>query len=245
MSAHAVEDARQKSLHTDWRENWEHRVENARSRPAMFIGNLATAHRSAVSDALALVRKAKAFRAPKTTEVYLSPTKYVIRAEAGPLLPAIEYLHTWYGKHYLAEGWHEALERLRQERFGRLFDEQPDFVGWKKYFAGASGPTLESPLHPAVLACRFASLYKTSAGFWGQIFENGRPLQDPFLLVQPSEVGLLVLAQLDPHWFQGLPFTADDVQKLSRNTGIAALWYADDKDLDVEARTVSDFSRWL
>ncbi len=241
----STEEIQQKALHEDWRWNWEHRVENAKARPAMFIGNLATAHQSAVSDALALVRKVRAFRAPKLSTVHLSPTKYVVRAEAGSLLPAIEEVHIWVGKRLLAEGWDQVHERLSQQRSDRLFNEEHDFTGWKKYFAGQTGPTLDRPLSPAVLACRFAFAYKTSAGFWGQAFEQGRPLDDPFLLTQPSPVSLLILAELDPHWFTGLPFTLDDAQKLSAHPDIVAVWHDEDADLDVEVNSINDIRRWL
>jgi len=241
----STEEIQQKALHEDWRWNWEHRVENAKARPAMFIGNLATAHQSAVSDALALVRKVRAFRAPKLSTVHLSPTKYVVRAEAGSLLPAIEEVHIWVGKRLLAEGWDQVHERLSQQRSDRLFNEEHDFTGWKKYFAGQTGPTLDRPLSPAVLACRFAFAYKTSAGFRGQAFEQGRPLDDPFLLTQRSAVGLLILAELGPRWFTGLPFTPNDAQKLSDYAGTSVIWHDEDKELNVEAHSAEDICRWL
>ena len=241
----APEDTQQKTLHDDWRWNWEHRVENAKARPAMFIGNLKTAHLSAVSIPLALVRKARAFRAPKISTVHLSPTKYVVRSEAGRLLPAIEALHTWSDKRLLPEGWEQVHKRLSQQRFNRLFDERRDFIGWKRYFAGATGPTLDRPLDPAVLAHRFAFAYKTSMGFWGQVFEDGWPLDDPFLLTQASSVGLLIMAELDPRWFTGLPFTPDDARQLSGLTDVAVIWHDADADLNVEVRSAGDIRRWL
>ncbi len=242
---YATEETQQKALHEDWQINWEHRVENAKTRPAMFIGRLETAHRSAVSDALALVRKARAFRVPKLSTVHLSPTKYSVRAEAGPLLPAIEEMHTWSDKLLLEEGWDQVYERLSQQRFDRLVNGKHDFTGWKKCFAGQTGPTLDRPLSPAVLARRFTFAYKTSEGFWGQAFKNGNPLDKPFLLTQPSDVGLLILAELDPHWFTGLPFTPDDVQQLCVHADIAAVWHDQGADLNVEASSADDIYRWL
>ena len=241
----APEDTRQKVLHDDWRWNWKHQVENAKSRPAMSIGNLETAHLSAVSMPLALVRKARAFRAPKFCTVHLSPNKYVVRCEAGRLLPAIEDLHTWNGKHILAAGWNLDLDRLRQERHNRFLDERPDFVGWKKYFSGTAGPTLEQPIYPAVLARSFAFAYKTSIGFRGQVFEEGKQPDDPFLLKEDSPVGLLILAELDPRWFTGLPFTPDDVQRLAGLPDVSAVWHDEDADLNVEVKSAGDIGRWL
>ncbi len=241
----AVEEPYGKTLHKDWQTNWEHCVENAKNRPAMFIGNQATAHLHAVSDALALMRKARAFRAPKLSTVHLSPTKYVVRAESGRLLPAIEQVHTWSGKQVLTERWVQELEPLRQERFNKLFDTKRDLIGWKKHFASATGPTLSQPTYPAALARRFAFAYKTSEGFWGQAFRGGYPIDDPYLLIQPSAVGLLVLAELDPRWFVGLPFTANDAQRLLIHLNISVVWHDEDADLNVAISSPGDVSEWL
>ena len=242
---YAHKSIQMKTVQEDWHQEYRKEIEQAKAHPAMFIGWLETAHRNVISEALGLIRKAHAFRSPKSTTVHLSPTKYIVRSETGCLLPAIEELHSWGGKHLLTEGWHQVHVRLCDERVNRIFGGKRDFVGWKRYFAGATGPTLDRPIMPAILARRFAFAYKTASGFWGQTFEDGWPHDDPFLLQQPSAVGLLIMAELNPLWFPGLPYTPEDALKLSALTNVSAIWYNEDADLDVKAKSATDICHRL
>ena len=86
----------------------------------------------------------------------------------------------------------------------------------------------------------------------------------PFLINDPSPVGLFVLADLDPFWFTGLPFNVQDVDRLRRasnkqmgldqrykpqpawSTGeIEAVWHEADDLVTEKSLTAEEVQEWL
>jgi hypothetical protein len=106
----------------------------------------------------------------------------------------------------IGEGWRELREQITNEYVSRIFNDLPGLRGWRKWFGSSTGPKLNSPMYPLVLARRFAIGYRVDKGMWCQTFEAGWPQSEPCLITDPSPVGLFVAAELDAQWFKGLPF---------------------------------------
>ena len=86
--------------------------------------------------------------------------------------------------------------------------------GWRYCFSGSTGPRLAEPSYASPLARRLIWGLRTDHGLWCQGYDDGWPVNAPFLIDEPSSVGLFVFAHLDPRWFTGLPYDAEDVEQL-------------------------------
>jgi len=228
-------------------QDWETEVERAKDRPAMYIGEQKTAHLTAISSCLSLVRKANAFENFRSATVHLSPRQYTVLCESGPLLTAIEELFSWEDKSVLTEDWSSVSAQLREERRTATLETEADhrLPEWKRYFGGASGPTLEGPIDPAPLAKRLVVAYRVSSGYWCQGFRHGRPESVPFRIQTSSPVGLFVAAELDSVWFTGLPYTESNVQKLMSLPEVTAEWHPQDDLLPDNVSPEELLASWL
>lgn len=232
---------------TTKQKDWEAQIKQAQSRPAMYIGGQKTAHESAISSCLGLVRKAKAFNNLLSVTVYLAPTQYVVLCEAGKLLDEIEKIYTWEDKYVLMEDWPSIDEGLRGEhRVVTLTTESDESLPeWRRLFGSPSGPTLNSATYPAILARRFIVAYRLSNGYWCQGFRHGRPETAPFRIQASFPVSLLVAADLDPNWFTGLPYTVDDVEKIASMPSVKAIWHPTNDLLMNELSARRELAQWL
>lgn len=231
----------------DKQQNWEAEIEQAKSRPAMYVGGQRTAHLAAISSCLSLVRRAKAFENFHSARVHLAPRQYVVLCEAGPLLAAIKELFTWEDKYVLTEGWSAVSAGLREERRVATLETKSDhgLPEWKRHLGGPSGPTLESPTDPAPLAKRLVVAYRVSSGYWCQGFRRGFPEAVPFHIQVSSPIGLFVAADLDPIWFTGLPYTESNVQRLMSSSEVMAEWHPQDDLLPDDASSEELLANWL
>ncbi|MDQ2731956.1 MAG: hypothetical protein M3Y56_09875 [Armatimonadota bacterium] len=193
----------------DWERKWGDILLSAKRHPALFIDHLQAAHLHAVHETLRLVWLGKVFERAVSATVFLSPTQYVVRCLTGPLLPIIQEFFPFNGERLLSDGWcmpwdvpPEVEESLRRR------------LPKGSWFGGPTGPWLSSPMNPLYLARRFGICIRTEAGLWSQGFEKGWPESRPFLVDDDSPVGLLAAGELDPEWFTGLPFRADDAERL-------------------------------
>ena len=201
----------------DWQEIRAH----AETRPAMYIGSQETGHKSAISDVLRLVWQVKAFRRPLAVRIDLSPTQYVIRAECGPLIRPIQQIFSIGTGKTIAQTWGTEARAYfgrimrEDEEQGIVFSQQRHRRGWRYCFSGPTGPRLASPTNPFIFAHDALWGIRTNDGLWCESYQEGVPAGRPFLLNNPSPVGLLSVAALDPQWFTGLPYTQDDVHRLT------------------------------
>jgi hypothetical protein len=224
---------------------WQTAVDWARLRPAMFIGDQVTAHTFAVRCAYALVASAHAFRGEGAVAVHLSPHQYVVQCRTGVLRPEIERCFTWSDTSYiLDERWQDENERFRRERRRATTNQLKYMVTWKSCFAGPYGPTLDSPMHAAVLAKRLVVAYRVSDGYWCQGFRDRWPESCPFRRFSESQFGLITIADLDPVWFTGLPFTKEHVYRLENYLETEVHWH-DEDDLVMPALSADqELDRW-
>jgi len=201
--------------------SWAEVREHAQTRPAMYVGNQATAHRTAIVECLRLVWQAKVFRHPQSVRIDLSPRQYIVRAMAGPLIRPIQQIYTFGNGETLSYPWGDQnrayFSRVAQEdeQCGIVFSKMRHRRGWRYCFSGPTGPRLGEPGYSFTLARRGAWGLRTDDGLWCEAYQEGAPVGKPFLLSEPSPVGLVVAADLDPQWFTGLPFTEEDVQKFA------------------------------
>ena len=191
----------------------EEEREHAKSRPAMYIGTQKTAHKSAFYDVLRLVWQAKVFRRPQAVTIDLSPTQYVARAECGPLIRPVQQAFTFGTGDTLGEFWAEERRVHRQQQQSGILRRD-----WRYCFSGPTGPGLDWPCHPFILARRGVWGLRTNAGLWCESYQDGVPIGKPFLLNNPSPIGLLSAAALDPEWFTGLPFIEEDARLIAQKS---------------------------
>ena len=201
--------------------SWQEIRAHAQTRPAMYIGSQETGHRLAISDVLRLVWQAKVFRCPQTVKIDLSPTQYVVRAECGPLIRPVQQMFTFGDAETLSAPWQEQgrayFSRVAQEdeQRGLAFSQRRERRDWRYCFSGPTGPRLAAPTDPFILAhCGVWGL-RTNEGLWCEAYQEGIPIGKPFLLSDPSPIGLLSAAALDPQWFTGLPFTEEEAHSLA------------------------------
>lgn len=228
-----------------WREQWAKHLEAARLRPAMFISEVATAHRFAVREPLRLVWVAQAFRKPVSATVLLSPTQYVVRCYTGPLVRPIQSMFSFADKPILDEGWHEHRKGIQDEYVHRIMNDLPRLRGWRKRFGCSTGPSLNSPMYPLVLARRFAIGYHVDQGMWCQTFDKGWPQSEPRLLTDPSSVGLLAAAELDAEWFTGLPYGEKEVAGLTAMPNVTIEWHDTDDLLPDGPLSIEHVQDWI
>lgn len=204
----------------EWRQKWAEMLQHARTRPRMYIGDEATAHSHIFYDALRLIWQAKLFRRPHQVRVDISPHQCAVRCDTGPLIRPVQRMLSFPGGRVLGDDWEDesraAISRFHaeQETLGVSFDDKKYKRSWRYSFYGPTGPRLGWVAHGMVLAHSLTWGLRTDSGLWCQSFEDGWPAGAPFLVEGPSPVGLFVLADLDPQWWTGLPFDADDVAQL-------------------------------
>jgi len=203
-----------KAPHYTWAEERQH----AETRPAMYIGDPATAHRVAVVECLRLVWQAKVFRRIQSVTIDLSPTQYVVRVQCGPLIRAIQRNFRFGTGKTLGEPWYadnhaysEMMAREEKER-GVDYRWKRWNSGWRYCFCGPLGPRLDAPDMPFIFAHLLVWGVRTDAGMWCEGWADAAPAGKPFLCGQPSPIGLLAAAHLESQWFTGLPFTEADAQ---------------------------------
>ncbi len=151
----------------------------------------------------------------------------------------------WGDTPVLDGGWHKPHNHIIDERSYRLFYDLPRLRGWRDRFGSSTGPTLYSPLHPLVLAQRFAIGYRVDRGMWCQTFQNGWPVSTPSRLLVPSSVGLLAAAELDPQWFTGLPFGEKEVAILAGMPHVTVAWHGKDDLLPVGSLLMEIVQDWI
>jgi hypothetical protein len=198
-------------------ERWQKALIHAKRNPGAFVGNQLTANYNAISRTIALVWKAKAFRAPVSTTIHLSPTQYVVVCYAGALLE------------------HENYDS----------ETEKSWPEWKKCFSDNIDPKLAGPTYPAILAKWLGVAYRTSAGFWCQTFQDGWPQTKPYLIQKTSPVGLFAAAALNPEWFTGLPFNHDDVSLLSNEPHVTVVWHPQDELIETLSQDPTELEKWL
>lgn len=183
--------------------SWRSILQHATKRPSMFIGSQSSGHLGrSIRDVLRLTFEKEGFLDVKGATVVVSPHASHTRVSSGPVDPRIERLIDWGTCDILLQGLSQAATRISEceERWAANLYE--------------STFGLISCACALYLADRGALGWRTSMGLWVQSYEHGWPVTPPFLVEDAGEsVGLMVAATLSPRWFQGLPFTAEDVQQ--------------------------------
>jgi len=165
--------------------NWGEVLTGARERPDSYIGPPSEDHFLALQAPLRYLNDVRAFERSCSLYIVCSPTQYVLRFAAGPLLKRIEDLADWNTDRML-------IDILLNSMTMRAFQ-----IGFW---------TVE-------LAERFFVGITSSAGFRCQTYREGWPTTDVLLLQESSPYSFIIAGQLTSEWFTGLPFTAEDVQK--------------------------------
>ncbi len=204
--------------------NWDEVRQHAERRPSMYIGEPATAHQWSIQSCLRLVWQAKVFRRPQSVTIDLSPTQYIVRAECGPLIRPIQQHFSFGSNETLGKSWPKEMQAYnvwgdaKNERKGNSVSGRR-YYDWRYCFSGPTGPRLNQPAYPSILARQLAWGLRTNSGLWCETYKDGKPVARPFCLEGPSSVGLMVAADLDPQWFTGLPFTEADVVYFTELSG--------------------------
>ncbi len=213
---------------------WSEMLQHARSRPSMWIGDSATAHRHLVNVPFRLVWQARLFRKPQRVRVDLSTHQCVVRCDTGPLIRLVQRMLDFPGGRMLGDAWanesraDNARFHAEQTALGVPFDNGKYKRSWRYSFSGPTGPRLDWVASNALLARRLSWGLRTDQGLWCQSFDGGWPLGAPFLVENASPVGLIVLTDLDPRWWTGLPYKIEDVAQLQgsshRQQGLEDRW---------------------
>ena len=185
--------------------NWHEAREHAKTRPTMYLGSQETGHKLAVQTLMRLVWQAKVFRQPQAVIIDLSPTQYIVRAECGPLIRPVQQIFSFGTGDTLGEHWQEEMKQHWQQQKTDILRHD-----WRYCFSGPTGPRLAEPSYQFILAHFGAWGLRTNDGLWCESYREGIPAGRPFLLTEPSPIGLLSCAALDPEYFTGLPFTEED-----------------------------------
>ena len=200
------------------RYTWAEERQHAETRPSMYIGDTATAHREAIVECLRLVWQAKVFRRVQSVTIDLSPTQYIVRAQCGPLIRPIQQNFRFgtektLGKPWYADGRTYSAKMAREEKErGVDYPWRRWNSGWRYCFCGPLGPRLDVPTMPSIFAPLLVWGVRTDAGMWCEGWADAIPTSKPFLSEKPSPIGLLAAAHLDARWFTGLPFTEEDAR---------------------------------
>jgi hypothetical protein len=204
-----------------WEQEWAQMLEHSKTRIAMYIGSPEQGHRNFIREALRLLWQAKVFRRPLEAKIDLAPQQCVVRCHAGPLLRPIQQMFSWGVGRTLAEQWPTErkayFERIAQEdkEKGKPFSKRRYRYGWRYCFSGPTGPRLEEPSYIDLFARHFLWGIRTNAGLWCEIYEKGWPTGRPFVVADNSSVAMLIMADLDPQWFLGLPYNENDAEKFA------------------------------
>lgn len=221
------------------KEHWEAVLDHAKLRPSMFIGGADVAHEQAIKYPLEFLWKSHAFRGPRTATVICSPTQYIVVCNSKALLQSIVDLIDWR-QELLVKSFFLFREHLRGVPEPRL--------AWQRFLTGASGPNLEMLIQPFYLAKRFLIAFKVDTGYWFQSYENGWPTNIPLLSAYSSEVSLLVAGDLNCKWFEGLPFTSIDFEKLipeALRSNVTAKWHPEDDLINRLPTSIETFDDWM
>ena len=254
----------------EWTQKWSEMLQHAKTRPQMFLGDQATAHRHIMSTAFRLVWQAKVVRQPQGVHVVLSPNQCTVRCDAGPLIRPVQEIFSFPGGKVIGEDWQQKgrdyFQRIQaeDEARGLEWSKQRHRRGWRYCFDGPIGPRLWALWYDALFAVRFTWGLRTDEGLWCQAYRSGLPIAEPFLVKDPPPVGLFVLADLDPFWFTGLPFDAEDIDQLRSaanlraglgqpykpqpawSTGeIEAVWHEADDLVTEKSLTAEGVREWL
>lgn len=254
----------------EWAQNWSEMLQHAKTRPQMFLGDQATAHRHIMSTAFRLVWQAKVLRQPQRVHVVLSPNQCTVRCDAGPLIRPVQEMFSFPGGQVMGEDWQKEgrdyFQRIQaeDEARGLEWSKQRHRRGWRYCFSGPIGPRLWAFWYDALFAVQFTWGLRTDEGLWCQAYRSGLPNAEPFLIHDPSPIGLFVLADLDPLWFTGLPFDAEDVDQrrsaANRQAGVGqqykpqpawstgeieAVWYEADDLVTEKSLTAEGVREWL
>ncbi len=254
----------------EWAQNWSEMLQHAHTRPRLFIGPQETAHRRVTTFPFRLMWQANLFRHPQKARIDLSPHHCVIRLDAGSLIRPVQETLSFPGERVPGDAWREK-SRAEASRFhadeearGLPFDDVKYKCSWRYAFSGPTGPRLEWVAQDAVLAHSLTWGVRTDQGLWCQAYANGWPSGAPFLIETDSPVGLIVLIDLDPHWWIGLPYSAMDVAQLVAashkaqglddqwkpeppwSTGkIEAVWHEADDLVTEKSLTAEGVREWL
>ena len=177
--------------------NWGEALKSARERPCFYIGPPSEAHFQALKAPIIYLNDIRAFEHSCSLYIVCSPTQYVLRFAAGPLLKRIEHSADWNTDRML-------IDILRNAMPMRAFG-----IGF----------------NPVYLAERFFVGITSEAGFRCQPYREGWPITDVLLLQERSPYSFIIAGQLTSEWFTGLPFTEEDVQKaISSHTKLQITW---------------------
>jgi hypothetical protein len=173
--------------------NWAEVRQHAETRPTMYIGDPATAHRLAILECLRLVWQAKVFRRPKSVKIDLSPTQYIMRVECGPLIRPIQQNFRFGMGQTLGGAWHtdsraysEKFAREERER-GIPYQRKRWNSGWRYCFCGPLGPRLDAPVSPHIFAHLLVWGVRTNEGLWCEGWADAMPIGTPFLLTDVTQ----------------------------------------------------------
>jgi hypothetical protein len=167
---------------------WDDVLTNARRRPGVFIGSPSDAHLEALRGAITFLIVTRPFEQPFAVHIVCSPTQYVFRCSAGPLLKVIERSVEWNTDRML-------VDLLRDPHFNRT-----------------QGTPFGFGMHPVHLAERFFVGIASRSGFRHQTYREGWPTTDVLVLEEKSPYSFVIAGQLTPEWFTGLPFRWKDVK---------------------------------
>ena len=140
--------------------NWYEECKRAKTHPANYIGNQQTGHNMAGSAIFRLVWQAKVFLRPQAVTVDLSPTRYIVRAECGPLIRPVQQILSFGMGDTLRESWGAEFQAYfekinwEDEEKGIDFSRQRHRHNWRYCFSGPIGPRLAEPSYQFILSNR-------------------------------------------------------------------------------------------
>jgi hypothetical protein len=187
--------------------SWTRRLADTRDvmrqRPGMVIGSATEGHLFLGTDQLLrLMFEKPTFSAPQRAFISASPTHYHCRCLSGPLRPELAALADWAEADNLL---------LAVEEIQKRMEKHPE--RWVLPFVGARF-AFDSFVPLLMLADRCALAIRTQEGLWRQSYEHGWPMHAPSRVENAGDgLGLMIAVALSPEWFQGLPFTREEVER--------------------------------
>lgn len=177
----------------EYTRNWGEVLTGARESPRDCI----SAPSEELKAPLRYLNDVRVFEHSRSLSIACSPTQYVIRLAAGPLLKKIEHLADWN------------TDRM-------LIDILINTMPLRAFQIG---------FWPVLLAERFFVGITSEAGFRCQTYRDGWPTTEVLLLRERSSYSFIIAGQLTSKWFPGLPFTEEDVQKaISSRPNLQITW---------------------